>query len=393
MNRLLFLMLLAAFIAACPLKKTSVDIIPAPVPTPVPEPKTDPNAANPNVYVQGNRFYFQGKEFEFKGANYYPSRNSWRKMWEVWDSAPIDQELGLLEAIGVNTVRIFLDYHLFEKYRIYGDSSIMLIHLDELLSILDKHKMRALITPFVWGYGDLKTDKLHIQSIASRYKDDARVFGWDVSNELDHCWIDDPQKKRAAIQEWAAGIFAALKETDKNHLATVGDYGWYLGNRDDPYGSGISLDLSKMSVPVESQDFVCFHWYSHYYALDVALTKLSPAVSKPIVIEEIGLPTGGYDKDAGKPWYLNEEQVAGYYREWIEVASKQGAYLMPWCGFDYEPGLAPFAPNSNQLFFGLYSTGYRLKANGEAFRDGAAAAVKLKISNLPVIKECRRKDK
>lgn len=397
MKRFFILIMIMAVFVACPSKKTSEDIKPAPEPTPVPipepKPAPDPNSTNPYVYVQGNRFYFQGKEFTFKGVNYYPSRNSWRRMWEVWDSVPIDKELGLLEAVGVNTVRIFLDYHLFEKNRVSGNHSIMLARLDELLSLLGKHKMRALITPFVWGRGDIVTDRLHIQHIASRYKDDVRVFGWDISNELDHCWIDDPSKKRAVIQQWAVEIMKALRETDKNHLATVGDYGWYLGSRDDPYGSGISLDLSKMSVPAVSQDFICFHWYSHYYALDVALTKLSLAVSKPIVIEEIGLPTGGYDKDSGKPWHLSEEQVAGYYRAWLEVASKHGAYLMPWCGFDYEPGLAPFASNSNQLFFGLYATDYRLKANGEAFRDGALAAIKLKISNLPIIKECRRKDK
>jgi hypothetical protein len=392
---MIFIMMMAVF-AACPSKKISEDITPVSeptaTPTPEPEPAPDPNVTNPYAYVQGNRFYFQGREFLFKGVNYFPSRNSWRRMWEVWDIAPIDKELGLLEALGVNVVRVFLDYNLFEKHRISRDYSIMLVRLDELLSVINKHKMRALITPFVWGRGDIATDKLHLQYIASRYKDDARVFGWDISNELDHCWIDDPSKRRAAIQQWAAEIMKALRETDKNHLATVGDYGWYLGNRDDPYGSGISLDLSMVSVPAVSQDFVCFHWYSHYYALDVALTKLSRAISKPIVIEELGLPTGGVE-DSGASWYLNEIQVAGYYRAWQEVASKHGAYLMPWCAFDYKPGLAPFAPSSNQLFFGLYAIDYRLKANGEVFRDGAAAAIKLKISNLPIIKECRRKDK
>jgi hypothetical protein len=396
MKRFFILIMIMAVLVACPSKKTSEDITPTPEPTPVPmptpEPVPDPNTTNPYIYVRGNRFYFQGKEFLFKGVNYYPSRNSWRRMWEVWDSGPIDQELGLLEAIGVNVVRVFLDYNLFEKHRVSRDYSIMLVRLDELLSIIGKHKMRALITPFVWGRGGIATDRLHIQHIASRYAKDPRVFGWDISNELDHCWIDDPSKKRAAIQQWAVEIMKALRETDKNHLATVGDYGWYLGNRDDPYGSGISLDLSRMSIPAESQDFICFHWYSHYYALDVALSKLAPAISKPIVIEELGLPTGGVE-DSNAVWYLNETQVAGYYRAWLEVATKHGAYLMPWCGFDYEPGIAPFAQNSNQLFFGLYATDYRLKANGDAFRDGAAAAIKLKISSLPVIKECRRKDK
>lgn len=194
------------------------------------------------------------------------------------------------------------------------------------------------------------------------------------------------------MQDWAAGVYAVLKETDNNHIATAGDYGWYLGSRDDPYGGGIALDLTMMSVPTQTQDFICFHWYSHYFALDTALTKLGEAVSKPVLIEELGLPTGGAE-DSGKTWCLDENQVAEYYRGWMAAAEKHEAYIMPWCGFDYSPQTAPFAQNSVQLFFGLYATDYRLKANGEVFRSVSSEAISLKTASLPIIKECRRKDK
>ena len=377
-------------ITACPSKKIKINVQPTVEPVPVPEPAPDPYAAHPYIYTKNNRFYFKGNEFIFKGVNYYPVRNNWRKMWEVWDIAPIEKELGLLKGIGVNTVRVFLDYELFEKHRAEGNKSIMLAHLDELLATIDKYDMRALITPFVWGRRNLKTDRLHISHIASRYQNDRRVFGWDISNELDHCWMNIPSR-RSAIQDWAAGIYETLKEIDKNHLITVGDYGWYLGNRDDPYGTGINIDLSLMSLPAEKQDFISFHWYSHYFALDIALEKLTSTISKPIVVEEIGLPTGGLD-DAGAPWYLTEEQVAGYFRAWMAVADKHHAYLMPWSGFDYESGNTTFADNSHQLFFGLFATDYRLKANGMAFRDGEKMTMKLKAASLPIIKECKRRD-
>jgi hypothetical protein len=390
----LFSMLFAfLIITACPSKKPSVNVQEEPqsAPVPLPEPIPDPFASFPYVYSKENRFYFEGKELLFKGANYYPVKNNWRKMWEVWDISPIEKEIGLLEGIGVNTVRIFLDYELFERHRAKGDDSIMLARLDELLAVIDKHNMRALLTPFVWGRGNLKTDRLHIRHIASRYKNDKRVFGWDISNELDHCWINTPSR-RTAIQEWAEGIYETLKDIDKNHLVTVGDYGWYLGNRDNTDGAGINIDLSLMSLPAEKQDFICFHWYSHYYALNIALEKLTSVISKPIVIEEIGLPTGGLD-DSGAPWYLTEEQVAGYFRAWMDVADKHKVYLMPWCGFDYEPGSTTFADNSHQLFFGLFATDYHLKANGITFQDAASLTMKLKAASLPQIKECRRRDK
>jgi len=354
-------------------------------------PDNDPRVAKDFIYAEGSHFWLRGEIYAFKGINYYPSANSWQRMWENWDAAGINTELALLENLGVNTVRVFLDYKLFERHRSYGDYNIMLIRLDELLRICDTHGMRALITPFVWGSGNIATDKAHIRAIVSRYKDDPRVFGWDISNELDHGWINNP-KLRQSIQTWAAAIFAEIKAIDSNHLVTAGDYGHYLGNRDDPYGSGISLDLSQMSVPLADQDFICFHWYSHYYALDVALQKLKQETGKPIVIEEIGLPTGGKD-GKGVPWHLNEQQVADYYYSWMNVAAQRGAYIMFWCGFDYVPFLSPYPPDSTENFWGLYTTDYRLKPSGIIFRDFEIEGRKvLKMLNLPAIKKIERSE-
>jgi endo-1,4-beta-mannosidase len=347
----------------------------------------DPRAARDFVYVEGARFYLHGELYAFKGMNYYPSKNSWRRMWESWDPHAINTELALLENTGVNTVRIFLDYDLFEKNRAYGDSSIMLARLDELLSLCNAHGMRALVTPFVWGRGKISTDKLHIRHIVIRFKDDSRVFGWDISNELDHYWIDMPSR-RSEIQRWAEAIFAEVKAIDINHPVTAGDYGWYFGDRSDPYGSGITLDLSKMSIPIQYQDFICFHWYEHYFTLEVALKKLKEATLKPVIIEELGLPTGGMRED-GTAWYLTEEQVAIYYTAWLTVAESAGAYTMPWCGFDYDSSTSPFGKDSIQNYWGMYDANYRLKATGAVFRDFSTDGRYLMkmLYSLPAVKQ------
>ena len=353
-------------------------------------PETNPKAESGFVYVQGSHFYLDGEVYQFKGVNYYPSKNSWRRMWENWDAAEINTELALLENIGVNTIRVFLDYKLFERHRIYGEFNIMLIRLDELLAICELRGMRALVTPFVWGSGNIATDRAHIRAIVTRFKDDKRIFGWDISNELDHAWIGSPALK-PAIQAWAKAIFEEVKSIDSNHLSTIGDYGWYLGDRSDPYGSGILLDLSQMSIPLADQDFICFHWYSHAFALDVALAKLKQETGKPIVIEEIGLPTNGIQ--GGVPWYLSEQDVANYFFSWMNVTAQRGAYAMPWCGFDYVPYLSPYPPDSTENFWGLYTTDYRLKAAGEIFRDFKIEGRKImEMLNLPTLKKFERRE-
>lgn len=330
-------------------------------------PHRDPRSERDFIYISGSNFYLHGEQFLFKGINYYPSKNSWQRMWMYWDPSAINTELALLESLGVNIIRIFLDYDLFEKNRAAGDESLMLSRLSELITICDSHGMKVLITPFVWGRGSISTDRQHIRHIVSYFKNDPRVFAWDISNELDHEWHSD-YSKRNEIQEWAEAIFTEIKSIDENHLVTVGDYGWYLGERVDAYGSDLSLDLTKMSVSLDVQDFICFHWYEHYYALDVALGKLKEKTRKPIVIEEFGLPSGGINKN-GIAWHLDEDQVAVYYIAWLNVAAERGVYVMPWCGFDYYPGLSPYAIDSIENYWGLYDINYRLKASGKVYRD------------------------
>lgn len=353
-------------------------------------PENDPRSARDFIYVSGTAFYLHGEPFAFKGVNYYPSKNCWRKMWSDWDPAAINAELALLDSLGVNVVRVFLDYDLFEKHRGEGANSLMLTRLDELLGVCDAHGMRALVTPFVWGRSKISTDRQHVRHIVSRFAADPRVFGWDISNELDHGWIENPANRKE-IQEWAAAIFAEVKACDPNHMVTAGDYGWYLGDRSDEYGRTLSLDSSLASVPFETQDFICFHWYSHYYALEAALKLLKGYIRKPILIEEIGFPTAGVQED-GTAWLLSEEQVSLYYIAWLTAAAEAGAYIMPWCGFDYSPETSPYGKNSIQNYFGLYAADYRLKAAGTVFRDFSLEGRYLMkmLAGLPAIKFERR---
>lgn len=350
-------------------------------------PDNDPRAEKDFVYISGSAFYLHGEPFPLKGINYYPAHNPWRLQWSNWDPQAQNNEIALLSNLGINCVRIFLDYDLFEKHRkMSGSDSLMLKQLDELLGILEIHNMRALITPFVWGRGTIENDRKHIRHIVERFKNDPRILGWDISNELDHYWIDQPAN-RPAQQEWAAAIFAEIKSLDSNHPVTAGDYGWYLGDRTDPYGSGISIDLSKMSVPLNSQDFICFHWYEHYYAFDTAIRELRKITRKPILVEEIGLPTGGKQEN-GVLWPLNADQVALYYIAWMDVAERRGIYLMPWCGFDYDPSTSPYGSESVQNYWGLYDLNYALKATGQIFRDYSMEGRYLmkNLYGLPAIK-------
>lgn len=341
---------------------------PAPAPTPPASEPPNPNLTRPFVYVEAGRFMLRGEEFRFKGVNYFPVKKNWRNHWLDWNPKAIWKEISLLKTLGVNVVRIFVSRDDFTGNNGFFKKE-MVKRFEEHLKILDSAGMKAIVTLFMWhGYseGCYVGDREHAARWAIRYGQDTRIFAWDISNELDHRWAKGI-RDFAYLRRWAEGIASVVRQR-ASQLILCGEYGHFLGDRGDWQGSGINPDLSRLTLPVEKTDVICFHWYGHDRALGVALGKIRKLTNKPILVEEVGLPTGGVKN--GQRWPLNEENVAGYQRAWQREALRYGAYLMPWCGFDYDPATTThFRPDDTELFFGLFDKDYRLKANGHLFRD------------------------
>ena len=80
------------------------------------------------------------------GSNYTPANAiNQLEMWqaETWDPARIDQELGLAESIGMNTMRVFLHDQLWQQ-----DPEGFKKRIDEFLTIAAKHKIKPLLEAF-----------------------------------------------------------------------------------------------------------------------------------------------------------------------------------------------------------------------------------------------------
>ncbi len=380
----IFLILGLLFLAACPAYK-------APDPEPSsPQPEPHPKANCPYVYVEGSEFHYRGKPFPLKAANYFPAAYSWRNMWLNWQPATIKNEIKLISALGVNTIRIFIPDRDFSN-RDGSLNQVMLSRLDSVLEISEANDIRVIVTLFMWSNYDPKAlakDKAHAQRIVSKYASDSRILAWDISNELDHRW-NSGKRTFQEMRRFALEIAEVVRSVDLYHLLFCGEYGHFLGNRTEWDGKSINPDLSRLTLPIENVDAVCFHWYGHNAALENAVIKIRKLTNKPILIEEIGLPTDG--KQKGEPWPLNESQIAGYTRAWLNVASKHNVYLAYWSGFDFEAAGTGHLPEGHtELHFGLYDIEYRLKANGAAFKD--SQGVISADSDLPKINHYRRYD-
>ena len=151
------------------------------------------------------------------GANFNPSTAiNQLEMWqqETFDPETIDKELGWAEAIGMNTMRVYL-HDLLHK----NDPEGLYERMDEFLKIADGHGMKILFVLFdsCWDpfpkAGEQRAPKPHVHNSGwvqspgqevlqdssqydrlekyvketiGEFKNDERILGWDIWNEPDN---------------------------------------------------------------------------------------------------------------------------------------------------------------------------------------------------------------
>jgi hypothetical protein len=148
------------------------------------------------------------------GSNYTPaSAINQLEMWqaETFDAAGIERELGWAQAMGMNTMRVFLHDLLWQQ-----DAKGFQQRLDQFLTICQKHNIKPMLVLFdsCWdpapqlgkqrdprpgvhnsgwvqspAVAVLQDDaqwprlKTYAQGVITAFKDDARILAWDVANE------------------------------------------------------------------------------------------------------------------------------------------------------------------------------------------------------------------
>ncbi len=182
------------------------------------------------------------------GANFIPSTAiNQLEMWqeESFDPETIDRELGYAEALGMNAMRVYLHDLLWEQ-----DSAGFCARIDQYLEIADKRGIGTMLVifddcwnqkfslgtqpdpqPFTHNSGWVQSPGVavvndssqwerlerYVKELISRYKDDSRVFAWDLYNEPGNGMAgDDTTKKEMQIDrslpllqstfEWARSV-------------------------------------------------------------------------------------------------------------------------------------------------------------------------------------------
>lgn len=147
-----------------------------------------------------------------RGVNYLPSTNvNPTQMWSAFEPATIDRELGFAERIGLNSLRVFLQYVVYES-----DAAGLLDRFDAFLELAGKHGLSVmpvlfddcwLPEPFLGDQAPEPRPRRHnpywqsspgrrrmalefrpalrryVEDLLGRFGHDERIVGWDLYNE------------------------------------------------------------------------------------------------------------------------------------------------------------------------------------------------------------------
>ena len=287
------------------------------------------------------------------GANYTPANAiNQLEMWqaETFDPARIDRELGWAEAIGMNTMRVFLHDLVWQQ-----DAAGFTKRIEQFLAIADKHHIKPMFVLFdsVWdplpklgkqheptpgvhnsgwvqgpGAQALQDTAQHarleayVKGVVGAFGKDRRVLAWDVWNEPDNTngssYKDkEPAGKEKLVLVLLPKVFAWARSVNPTQPLTSGVW------RGD-----WSTD-EKMSetdrVQIANSDVITFHNYDDAAELEKRIGWLT-RLKRPLLCTEY-MARGNKSTFASALPVLEKHGIAAY--NWGLVVGKTQTNL-PW---------------------------------------------------------------
>jgi hypothetical protein len=288
----------------------------------------------PPVVAQGTQLKVEGRTFEIRGINYiHPSNADLSKCSAIqfgadpncpWDIAPIAADFDHLQKLGVNTIRVFLNYYVFGGAKATNpnySTERPLAYFDELVSEAGKrgiYVMPVLLAKYPQDrFGPDAYDTaltLHVRPVVSHVVGKPGVIAWDLFNEID---LGGPVDERC--WDWDNGAYEGCFPLAQERLHFINTVNDEVKRLDPERLTTVSLGFAKNYFRPEGADlrladvvdFYSFHYYdddpynSGRYAAHWYYGQGFPAdfgrgidelyalkLDKPVAITEIGFPTG-----------------------------------------------------------------------------------------------------
>lgn len=249
-----------------------------------------------------------------RGLNYYPKDSPWDTFGKRFNDTIINEDFKIIEKMGLNAIRIFVQYEDFGKNNV-NPKKLKL--LKETLDLAHKNNLSVLITLFdFYGDYDIANWTLthrHAETIVNALKDHPALLGWDIKNEPD---LDFESRGKLRVLSWLEQMLINIKQWDTKHPVTVG---WSSPE------AGVEL--------LDQVDFVSYHYYRDIDKFLEAHQVLAKQVQeKPMLLQEYGISSY---KGLWNPFGKNEEEQAEFHKYTQDVFSKNNIPFMFWTLYDF----------------------------------------------------------
>lgn len=337
-------------------------------PSPTPVPTITPTASPEDfISVRGDQFYYRGSPFPIKGFNYYPRMHPWR-IFNVgeWEPKVTERELKLGASLGANTVRMVIDYQFsLDNSRLqqvrdnyFAPIGQYVANMREFIDIAGRLGLRVIVTLFDsldWTMYQPQNHWIaeeYLKELVPPFAGDPNILCWDLQNEPDRAIA---LVGNSSVIPLFQRISALVRKLAPRHLQTIG---WI-----DRARARYFPDLDALL------DFWCFHYYDDANKLNDLATFYKSKTTKPVLLEEFGLPTGGPGRDGSRA----EQDQAAHYRKVLQtLQDNRMCGSVFWILCDFPIGLAgnpPSPDDSPENHYGIFRLDYSEKPAGMVLRE------------------------
>ena len=341
------------------------------------------------VTTSGKYFSYDNRTWYPVGVNYMP-RYKCGNWFEDWREDEIIADLDRIEELGLNCVRtpVFWSYYEPEPGK-FNDN-----YIEKYKHFIDLCRERNLrVMPFFlvgictnffpppYSFGEsmyegrmLELECEHIASFASQFKDEEYIFCWDLSDEPYYVESvpghSDPnsygyreKSKTEVAVNWIACLASALKNTDPNHLITIG------------------FDNSSVQIynGFENEELA-----AHLDVMSHAI-YLCPSAEEPAMnlypgftsrLYDVGLPVFLHEGPGISQSMVDHETLEGRFKIGLyETFAAGGCGVLPWCFSDYLDEIRTEPPLDNmphEAVFGIVDSNRRNKPQAELLKEFAS---------------------
>ncbi len=292
--------------------------------------------AKENTYAttKNDSILLHGKKFVMKGINYYPQKSPWDMFGEKFDTIAINNDFKMLSKVGLNTIRIFIQYTDFGKAEVLKEK---LEKLEKTIQLANKNHLKVVITLFDF-YGDysIKDWTLthrHAEKIVSTFKNDTTIIAWDIKNEPD---LDFESRGKERVLKWLEYMMKEIRKYDENHLITIG---W--------------SNFKAANYLKEAVDIVSFHHFNNNIEKDFNALK-KKVLNKPILLEEFGVPS--YKSIWNLFLGASKKNQATYHKHVQSFLTENNVSHLSWTLYDFKKipssvaGKLPWKRNKQKYF-------------------------------------------